>query len=101
MVSMLDELAASQHHRLQLTRLGVERCSHLDGDLLTEQGQDSSVDGVRFGQLAHAPRKVAHLARIHDGDTQAPIPQDTSHDALVAARCLEHDQSRLDLAQLL
>ena len=89
----VDELTTSGNQFSQGLGLGVWRRFRGGLDLFAELGQGIGVDGIGFGQAAHAAGEVADLARMGDDDVITGLHQFGGEGFFVAAGGFQNDQS--------
>ena len=102
-----DQLTSTRYQRGEFALLLIEQRTRLM-TLRVQQSREATkhlrVDAIGLGQLAHAARKVACLARVDDRHAQARSSQRERQEPLMAARSLQKDQARCQryqhLAQL-
>ena len=96
----LDELAATIHQRGEFSRgLVRQRARHR---LHTRRiaGQQGGVEAIRFRELPHAAREVAHLPRIHHRHGQARLDTRGRQQLVIPPGRLDNDELRRERPQL-
>jgi len=87
----VDKLSSACDEVLHDDSLGVGKCTNFRVHGLSVLGEDASINGIGFGELASGPGEASHLKWIDDDDGQVGGGEFGDDGSFIVAGCFNDD----------